>query len=66
MAKPMKIKGKLSHYAHNGEVKFSFSKFSEKNNEVIDSMEYDFDLLFEIYKKFKNSNIEITITKTGD
>lgn len=59
----LEVEGKISHYAHDGEVRFSFIKIAPQKENDLPMSVYDFDLLFEIYKKFKNSNIKITVEK---
>jgi len=63
----MEVVGKVTHFVgSDNNINFSFSKFDEKNSkenneEVYTS--YSYSLLFEIWKKFKNQKIKITIDK---
>ena len=54
----LKITGKISHYPSREGVHFSFEK-EQKNNEI----GLNCDLPFEIWKKFRDSKVDITVTK---
>lgn len=64
----LKIIGKVTHYPTEGEVKFGFNKYypKEKKKEGLKEgliEEYNSNLAFEIWKKFKNSEVVITVNK---
>jgi len=61
----LKIKGKISHYPGRDGVVFNFNKTlkTNKDGEIISS-EYDASLPFEIWKKFKDSEVEIIVKKS--
>ena len=55
----MEIIGKIEHYPRNGEVSFEFVK-DHKEGELVP---FGFSLPFEIWKKFKNNTVKITVEK---
>jgi hypothetical protein len=59
------LKGKVSHFPNssNGSVEFTFHKDDGKKKEVEVNIYNPISLPFEIWKKFKDSNVEITIKK---
>jgi len=61
----LKMNGKVTHDAFDGKVNFSFLKEQSKKTKDLDTVSYDYNtnLAFEIYKKFKNSDVEIVVTK---
>jgi len=62
----LKITGKVNHHVNNGDVHFGFDKYKDKkkkDEEVISIDEWNTNLSFEIWKKFKNSEVTITVTK---
>ncbi len=62
---PLKMTGKITHYANSGDVKFEFQKYNDKKSkgdEVVIA-EYNTNLAFEIWRRFKGSDVIITVTK---
>jgi len=62
----MKIEGKINHHSSNNGIVFIFSQIDEKNSkkEEVDVYTYmDFDIPFEIWKRFKDNKVKITIEK---
>ena len=62
----MEIVGKVNSYVVDTRVDFSFKKKDTKKKTDLVGDEYDFvstNLPFEIWKKFKGSDVKVTITK---
>jgi len=62
----MEFIGKIDHYANGEQVIFSFRLYNEKASSEESGEVYDYTNLsipFEIYKKFKNNKVKITIEK---
>lgn len=59
----IKIIGKVGHYASGESVHFSFEKEAESGKIPETAVSSFINLPFEIWKKFKNSKVEIIIKK---
>jgi hypothetical protein len=63
----MEIIGKISHYASQGNVVFSFQQIDPKKDTGLnDVVAYDLNIPFEIYKKFKDRVVKITVEKAPE
>lgn len=62
----MEINCRVKHYpTSNGSVEFSLEKYEIKKDQEI-TTSYGFSLPFEIWKKFKDGNVKITVEKAED
>lgn len=61
----LKINGKVTHYAGSDGVVFQFQEIDKKksNDDTTEILSYSLNIPFSIWKKFKDSEVEITIKK---